>query len=223
VPSRDGKGKAVNYSTISLGGVDVCYSEDLDGGGFLFGQDYVRLVKEELGHCNRAFEWCAGPGFIGFSLLGHGLVHTLCLADVNPAAIAACSETIRRNSLEGRVDVYLSDCLAAIPAEERWDLVVGNPPHSGTAEVIPEFNRPLPIYQDDGWKIHQRFYGDVGAFLAPGAQVVIQENRQFSSADTFRDMLDRNGLELVGSRPVEGGPANDSYFYVWSTPRHSGQ
>ena len=96
----------------------------------------VRIGRQE-----RTFEWCAGPGFIGFSLLGHGLTDTLCLADVNPAAVDACNETIRRNGLEGRVDVYVSDGLAAIPASERWNLVVGNPPHSGSAEVRPEIKR----------------------------------------------------------------------------------
>lgn len=54
---------------------------------------------------------------------------TLCLADVNPRAVRACRKTIRERGLENRVTVYESDNLDAIPADERWDLVVSNPPH----------------------------------------------------------------------------------------------
>ena len=40
----------------------------------------------------RAFEWCSGPGFIGFSMLGNGLCETLCLSDINPAAVSSCQQ-----------------------------------------------------------------------------------------------------------------------------------
>ena len=208
----------MGYATVNLGGIDVCYTDDLDGGGARYGQDYITFVERQLGPRSRTFEWCAGPGFIGFSLLGHGLTESLCLADVNPAAVAACEETIRRNGLEGRVDVYVSDDLDALPATERWDLVVGNPPHSGTDEVRTEFKRPAAIYQDVGWSIHERFYASVGAYLEAGAQVVIQENLRFSSPETFVPMLERNGLELIGSPLCETPQGNTLYFYVWSNP-----
>jgi tRNA1(Val) A37 N6-methylase TrmN6 len=73
---------------------------------------------------SRVFEWCAGPGFIGFALLGYGFCDTLCLADVK-----ACRLTVTQNGLAERVTVYHSDNLDGIPPSERWDLVVGNPPH----------------------------------------------------------------------------------------------
>lgn len=214
--STDAHGSVVQYSTITLGGIDVCFTEDLDGGGARYGQDYIGFVEQNLGSRARTFEWCAGPGFIGFSLLGHGLTDTLCLADVNPAAVDACHETVRRNGLEGRVDVYLSDGLDAIPATERWNLVVGNPPHSGTAEVRSEIKRPLAIYQDVDWLIHENFYASVGAHLAPDAQIVIQENLRFSSAETFAAMLAGNGLQLVDSPVCKTPEGNTLYFYMWS-------
>jgi tRNA1(Val) A37 N6-methylase TrmN6 len=36
---------------------------------------------------------------------------------------------VAQNGLAERVAVYPSDNLDSIPAFERWDLVVGNPPH----------------------------------------------------------------------------------------------
>ena len=73
------------YSEAAYAGVRVSYKRHLDGGGSTFGQDFVPLLRKRgMPKAPRAFEWCAGPGFIGFSLLAHGLCDTLCLADVNP-------------------------------------------------------------------------------------------------------------------------------------------
>ena len=113
-----------------LAGIRVHYMKHLDGGGSSFGQEYIALFRRNgMPAQGRAFEWCAGPGFIGFSLLGHSLCQSLCLADINPEAVEACRRTVKDNSLSERVTIYHSDNLATVPATERWNLVVGNPPH----------------------------------------------------------------------------------------------
>ena len=50
----------------------------------------------------RTFEWCAGLGFGGFSLLEAGLTETLCLADINSQAVDACRRSIKDNALATR-------------------------------------------------------------------------------------------------------------------------
>ena len=50
-------------------------------------QGYIDYFRETGLHSRRLFEWCAGPGFIGFALLADGLTGTLVLADVNPLAM----------------------------------------------------------------------------------------------------------------------------------------
>src|ERR1700689_5255733 len=48
---------------------------DLDGGGSGFGQDYIRVLTEiGLHEWDRLFEFWAGPGYIGFSLLSRGFL-----------------------------------------------------------------------------------------------------------------------------------------------------
>jgi methylase of polypeptide subunit release factors len=104
--------------------------DNLDGGGSVNGPNFVAYLSNRgMPKQARTFEWCAGPGFIGFQLLGWGLIGTLCLADINPQAVAACGRTINDNALSARVNVYQSDNLANIPQSEQWDLVVSNPPH----------------------------------------------------------------------------------------------
>lgn len=183
------------YYTVRYGDLRVSYLPELDGGGMTFGQAFVGLVRERIGKVAHAFELCAGPGFIGFSLLAHGLCERLTLADINPLAVRACEATVRDNRLEDRVAVYESDGLASIPAHERWDLVVGNPPHFDGSE---EDHRDAIRLIDPGFRIHRRFYAEVSGHLVPGGSILLQESRRASDPRVFAEMVEENGLELVG-------------------------
>jgi tRNA1(Val) A37 N6-methylase TrmN6 len=183
---------------VTYGGIRVHHKRYLDGGGSAFGQDYIPFLRDRgMPRQARVFEWCAGPAFIGFSLLGFGLCDTLCLADINPDAVRACRRTIAENGLKERVTVYLSDNLDNIPASERWDLVVGNPPHfdwEQTGEAR---------FGDSGWNIHRRFFQSVGQFLKPGGLVLIQENNHGSTVETFRQMIQETGFSIVFTHNCE--------------------
>ena len=122
--------KLNGWAYARYGDTRVHFKKHLDGGGNTFGQDFIPFLEQRrMPRQRRVFEWCAGPGFIGFSLLASGLAETLCLADVNPEAVEACRRTIAESGLKERVCVYQSDNLTDIPTSERWDLVVSNPPH----------------------------------------------------------------------------------------------
>ena len=76
--------KKEKYLSVRYKDIVVYYQSELDGGGRGFGQTYVPIVQKIWGNVDTACEFCAGPGFIGFSLLAHGLCDNLFLADVNP-------------------------------------------------------------------------------------------------------------------------------------------
>ena len=198
------------WHTKTYGGIRVHYMKHLDGGGSGFGQDYIPLLREwGVPKQGRVFEWCAGPGFIGFSLLGHGLCDTLCLADINTQAVEACRRTIAGNRLGARVAVYQSDNLAEIPASERWDLVVSNPPHF-VDYLIGDLRG-----HDPDWRVHHGFYAAVGKHLNPSGVVVIQENNRGSTAETFRPMIEESGLDIMfvhGDAPAR--TPEDRFYYI---------
>lgn len=208
------------FETVRYHGrVAVCYSPALDGGGSSYGQDYVRFVRESLGRVGSVSEWCAGPGFIGFSLLAHELCAELTLTDINPAAVAACRATVALNGLTGQVVVHRSDNFDDVPSHQPWDLVVGNPPHSGSRDLLPpERHREPILYMDPDWTIHRRFYATVRSHLHLGSAVVVQENSTLSSVADFRSMIEDGGLDIVG---VEDCPVQPPgiYYYIWSKPR----
>lgn len=180
---------------IKYNGIEVVYKENLHGGGIRFGQQFIPVVKEKFGHVNHVFEFCAGPGFIGFSLLANGLCDKLTLADVNPEAVSVCKETIRKNGLENKVAAYVSDVLDNIPATEKWDLIVGNPPHV-FCESEKEYKKDITLY-DPKFNIHRKFYRDIRKFLKPTGSILLQEHTESTNVDNFKNMIEENGLKII--------------------------
>ena len=184
------------HNRVRYGDIDVYYKRFLDGGGREFGQDFLRLFRSRRMPAQaRLFEWCAGPGFIGFSLLAHGFCDTLCLADVNPAAVRAARMTVHRNRLADRIAIYRSDNLKDIPAAERWNVIVSNPPHFDDLD----FKDENKLYDRD-WRLHRDFFRDSPRFLAPNGVIVLQENNQGSTAETFHRMAEAAGCASCSLR-----------------------
>ncbi len=186
------------FEILDCAGVNVAHLSELDGGGPRSWPHVVRMIREHVGTVDHAFEWCAGPGYMGFALLGAGLCERLTLADINPVAVAACRETIRMNGLEDRVSVYLSDNLRDVPEHEVWDLVFGDPPHFPVA---------LQRHIDDGfelrsvdrdWQIHRSFFEQLDPHTKPGTRLFLTESRVAGEHDDLIVSMAQNaGFELV--------------------------
>ena len=165
----------------------VFYRPEFDGGGTVLARHFIDFLqshrtvvgpREPAPGFGKVFEWCAGPGFIGFSLLAAGLCEELCLADINPRAIRCVARTVAVNGLGERVRFYVSDNFHSIPASEKFDLIVANPPNYHSLNPAhPLYSR----YKDDvrpndrQWSIHRDFYASVSPYLRDGASLVISE------------------------------------------------
>lgn len=160
--------------------LDVFYRDRLDGYGTALAAPIVSFIRGRYPgkKFGKVFEWCSGPGFIGFSLLRAGICERLCLADINHEAIECVTQTVRQNRLEDHVSYYLSDNLDDIPRAEVFDLVVSNPPN------FYAINPECPGYDDlkndlrpndPGWRIHRRFYSQIAQHLTVGGLTLISE------------------------------------------------
>lgn len=204
-----------NYLTENYRDIKVSWLPDLDGGGRTFGQEYVPVVRSLFGKVDRVYEFCSGPAFIGFTLLAEGLCNSLCLSDINPKAVAAVKDTIKRNGLEDRVQIYLSDSLRDVPETEQWDLVVSNPPHF-EVETKEEYEGNIRL-NDPHWQIHLDFYDNVARYLKPGGSILMQENHQGSDEKTFLGMVAKGGLQFIDSFLCECEKPGilNPFFYFW--------
>lgn len=200
--------KRIVKKYIKYNDIEVVYKPNLHGGGIRFGQQFIPAVRERFGHVGRVFEFCAGPGFIGFSLLANGLCDKLTLADINPEAVNVCKETIQKNNLWDKATVYLSDVLDNIPETEKWDLVVGNPPHV-FCKSEEEYKKDIILY-DPNFNIHKKFYRDIRKFLKPSGSVLLQEHAESTSVNDFKNMIEENGLKIVDVFTHTPPPTSDS-------------
>ena len=185
----------------------VAFKTSLNGGGTTFGQEYLDVVKEKFGPVDHLYEFCCGPGFIGFSLMAHNLCKKLTLSDINPDAIAVCNETINNNNLQNKVFTYVSNCLDEIPPREKWDLVVSNPPHWPQYDDI--HGTDIRRFDID-LNIHKKFYRDIPKYLKPDGSILLQENGQATSVDDFTQMIEENGLKILEVFKAE--PDSRLYF-----------
>jgi methylase of polypeptide subunit release factors len=193
---------------VRFAGIDISYRSELDGGGTEFGQQFIPFLKSRgMPKQKRAFEWCSGPGFIGFSMLGNGLCETLCLSDINPAAVSSCQHTVRVNKLSDRVSVYQSDNLRSIPRSEMWNLIVSNPPH-----FIDQYEGDIRAHDPD-WRIHRNFFETVSDHLAVDGVIVLQENNRGSVVETFRPMIEHSGFEIFFTHGDYSTLTKESSFY----------
>ncbi len=190
------------YKTVKYKNIKVSHLPELDGGGDDFGQEFLHVMEDKIGKVDHLFEYCAGPGYIGFSLLAHGYCNKLTLADINPVAVEACQDTIRRNGLEDRVKVYLSDALDDIPQNEKWDVIVGNPPmifadsELHKKQIQEKDTSHLRRY-DHEFIVHKKFYRDIHRFLKPEGTAILQESDAYTKAKDFMPMIKENGVELI--------------------------
>lgn len=194
------------------GNMKMHYEPSLDGGGREVYPEFLRLIRENIGVVKTVFDYCAGTGFIGFSLLEDRICERLVMSDISPAAIECCKETVKENGLEGRVDLYVSDCLKQVPLQN-FDLVVANPPHFAVRQTNLPQNTIINV--DTDWSIHRGFYHHIGKYLNPKSSTLFVENGRGSHPELFREMILDGGLDIAGVFPCNLNRPSKFYF-IWA-------
>ena len=214
-----------NFKIWQYGSLKVAYKPELDGAGSFLAPHFVKFFKKHSRYLffPTVYEWCSGPGFIGFALLAEGICNQLVLSDINPDAIECIKETIRINRLENQVRYYISDNFQSIPFSEKFDLVVANPPRY--VNVNPNHEYGKLYYQDlrihdPNWLTHQGFYQHAHRYLNPGAHLFISEIEPYKQViyipltdrepydireeppiEVFRELMQKNQLEFITAEP----------------------
>jgi methylase of polypeptide subunit release factors len=184
---------------FNANGIQVHYDSWMDGGGTWFGQEYVDIIRNRYlnRQFQRCYEWCSGPGYIGFSILGAKLAHRLTLSDRYESAITnAVATTVQRNQLQDCVSAYVGSSLAVLPDHEQFDLVVANPPHYLECPGDDNYQR---IAVDIDWQAHQDFFAHIGQHLTDDGIILLQENQagSLNGAEDFRPFIEHNNLKIT--------------------------
>lgn len=198
---------------IDCYGINVKYTKETDGGGILFKDDYITSIQRL--HPNRIFneclEWCSGPGFIGYSILGVGLAKKVSFSDIYEPALEQCRWSAKNSNLDQKISIYNSYNFDNIPKDKRFDLIVSNPPHFTEHAYYQYIMKQDPRkYLDKNWEIHINFYSNAVNYLADNGSIILQEFSWASGIPTFEKMINDSGLKIINHflgeyrHPTEG-------------------
>ena len=173
----------------------VVSSPETDGGGPLFVPLFYNLLKDTK--IDTLFEWCCGNAWIGIYLLEHGICNKLVLADIDKKSIDNAYNTLKNKGLLNKAKLYLSKNLDHIDKDERFDVVVANPPNYCNIRGDHSLGHAKDDLgtTDHNWQLHEDFYNKIGAFLNKDAKMYISEAEPESSkiylVDKFTPYDDR--------------------------------
>ena len=151
----------------------------------LNGKDGVRIL--EIG---------TGSGCIVVSILHNVPTATATAVDISLKALDIALKNADRHCVAESVDLLYSDIFAAID-DERFDLIVSNPPYIPAADItslqseVRDFD-PITALTDgaDGLTIIRRMIADAPRFLNENSEILIEIG--FGQAAEVNEMFDQN-------------------------------
>jgi len=156
--------------------------------GNLTGKAAIKLIKERELKELKVLDICCGVGLVGLTMF-QGLkddkntIKELVLADINIFNINSINKTLPYNNMGGLVGntirTYLSDGLKGIPENEKFDIIVSNPPHYFEKSFDNSEIQLTPTRlgtNDAGWNFHRSFYELADRHLTDRGEVWFLEN-----------------------------------------------
>jgi methylase of polypeptide subunit release factors len=145
-------------------------------------------------------ELCSGAGHIGqaaAALTGRSIVQV----DVDPHACETAEANAAANLPGGRVEVRCGDLDAVLGADERFSLVLADPPYLPRDEVDDWPDDPDHAIDggDDGLELLRRCLTVAGLHVAPGGAVLLQTLGR-EQVESVGAELEAAGLQLVDVR-----------------------
>ena len=112
--------------------------------------DTETLVLEAIEHIGgtekRVLEIGTGSGCIAVSIAARCPRAQVVAVDCSAAAIAMAEKNASRHNVQDRIDFRLGSTFAPLESEERFDVIVSNPPYIGTDE-IPELMPDVRLHE----------------------------------------------------------------------------
>lgn len=151
-----------------------------------------------------------GTGALALALAAHWPETRVTAVDVSPEALALAGENAAALGLAARVRLVASDWFAALPAGERFGLIVANPPYLTEAEVAaaePEVRAHEPrgalTAGAGGLEALAVILRAAPAWLAPGAWLLLETG--IAQHADLRARAAEAGFTRVESRPDLAG------------------
>jgi release factor glutamine methyltransferase len=142
-----------------------------------------------------------GSGAIAVAL-AHRLPHAAITAtDLSGPALAVAHENAERNAVSHRISFLEGDLLAPV-AEERFEIVVSNPPYVPSTDraslsvEVRNYEPALALFAgDDGLEVYRRLIPAAFTALTPGGYVALEIG--FGQSPAIRTLLATSGFGQI--------------------------
>lgn len=136
-----------------------------------------------------------------------GLANELIVSDYFPIGPESVIKNAETNNLADRVKAFVSATIGNIPKDEKFDLVISNPPFWPSYDscmehlhnIYPNFTEielahKIRYCLDLDWKNHIEFFENISDHLTPGADVFLVEG---VCSDVWIKVAEDNGLTFI--------------------------
>ncbi|MDR3725521.1 MAG: peptide chain release factor N(5)-glutamine methyltransferase [Terracidiphilus sp.] len=153
----------------------------------------------------------AGSGAIAVALAAKLDYAEITAIDLSAAALAVARRNAKSNGVAGKIRFLQGDLLAPV-AEERFEIVVSNPPYvpqgdrDGLAVEVRDFEPGLALFAgDEGLDIYRRLIPAAMGLLVPGGFVAMEIG--FGQSGAIEGLLAETGFEQTEFVPdLQGIP-----------------
>jgi len=183
----------------------------------------IRMIKERQLKELKILDICCGVGIIGLTIFStlrkEAIVKEVVFADINIFNIESLFKILTINNLDqllgNTIRCYLSNGLNHIPSDEKFDIIVSNPPHyfeeSFSKQDVPISPNALGTY-DPGWNFHKSFYRECHNYLTDGGEVWFLENSSAAKENDFLPFIEANSEVKYVTKVEE--PLDTSFFWM---------
>ena len=165
----------------------------------LEGVEFLRArAKENAGFVPRVLDVGTGSGALAVALARNLPAARLVAVDISASALAMAKKNAEKHSVADRIEFRESDLFAAVSADERFDLIVSNPPYVSQSEYdaldrsVRDFEPRIALLSGEkGTEIVARIVADAPAHLEPGGRLLVE----------ISPMIAEASLELLQGSP----------------------
>ena len=139
--------------------------------------------------------------------------------DINPTAVECAKINADRFGVADIFEARVSDVFSAVRDDEKFDVIVGNPPFSNK-KVSDESQRFIEqTIKDEGFAVQTKLFEGLAGHLKPGGRAYFSQ-ANFGGAKEMLDLAEKKGFEykLIGTKAMDGDPR---IFYAFEFKRHS--
>lgn len=158
----------------------------------------IDFLREHPGS-RKVLDLCTGSGCIAVAIARNHADARVTAADKSSIALDTARQNIAMHSLNDRVGLLEGDLFGPIPAGERFDLIVSNPPYVSEQEYealepnVKDYEpREALLAGTDGLDFYRRIIADIGNFLTNDGTLMLETG--YRQAQEVKKLLDNTEL-----------------------------